>query len=170
MIEIEESGIIFGPFTEDSVYAIEKSHNIPSNVKLVEFAWVPPRGNYIVLVEAKSSFSKPSNHKDFDENLQEICTKLIGSLTVLIATKLGRHPAVEAELPIKLENVTWDNLTIEMRLVIPSFEDDWLPPISDALRKRLKYFLASFGLSEKNFQVLNKRLALQQGLVKPDGR
>lgn len=167
MIEIPESGVTFGPFEENSIYQIESSKNLPSHVKPVEFAWLAPRGNKLVLVEAKSSFSKPGSEQDFHKNLEEIYTKLVDSLAVLVASELRRHPNIYEELPERFKNLSWHNLEVHMRLVIPSFEKSWLAPISDELRKRLKHVLASFGISELNFQVLNQELALQQGLIKP---
>ncbi|MCG7534360.1 hypothetical protein [Pseudoalteromonas sp. OOF1S-7] len=135
-------------------------------MKPVEFLWIPPTGGKLVLVEAKSSFSNPSNAKDFNKNLQEIYTKLVDSLTVLIATKLGRHPNIGQELPAQFQQISWSDVTIHLRLVIPGFEKSWLPPITDALRVRLKHFLAAFGVSDMHFQVLNKELALKQRLLK----
>ncbi|WP_318437723.1 hypothetical protein [Photobacterium leiognathi] len=166
MIEIEESGVVFGPFEDDSVFQIEKSKFLPRNVKPVEFAWIPPAGDKLVLVEAKSSFSKPSNENDFNKNLHEIYTKLVDSLTILITTKVGRHSEIDHELPAQFQTLSWDEVTIHLRLVIPTFEKNWLPPITDALRVRLKHFLASFGISNMNFQVLNEELALKQKLLK----
>lgn len=166
MIEINESGVVFGPFEADSVYKIEDSKFLPSHVKPVEFAWIPPTGNNLVLVEAKSSFSNPSNTDAFNKNLQEIYTKLVDSLTVLMTAKVGRHPKITPELPAQFEHISWNNVTIHLRLVIPNFEKSWLPPITDALRIRLKHFLAAFGISDMNFQVLNKELALKQRLLK----
>ncbi|EGQ9169166.1 hypothetical protein F8Y90_07030 [Vibrio cholerae] len=166
MIEIEESGVIFGPFDDDSLYKIEDSKHLPSHVKPVEFAWVPAKGINLVLVEAKSSFSNPLNSGDFDKNIQEIYTKIVDSLTVLTSSSLGRHPNIQAELPTKLRELNWERATINMRLVIPNFDSSWLPPITHALRKRLKHFLASLGIPEVNFQVLNKQIASSQGLLK----
>lgn len=165
MIEIAESGVIFGPFEEGSVFQIEKSEHLPTHVKPVEFAFVSPKNSALVLVEAKSSFSRPENKTDFDKNIQEIYQKLVDSLTVLISTKVGRHDEISNELPVLIRELEWGSLPIYLRLVIPTFQDSWLVPITDALRIRLKHFLASLGVSELNFQVLNQRLATQQGLL-----
>ncbi|TYL46649.1 hypothetical protein [Marinomonas sp. IMCC 4694] len=165
MIEIPESGVIFGPFNEDYLYQIEKSTNLPRNAQLVEFIWLVPDRNALLLVEAKSSFSQPVNDVDFSKNINEIYNKLVDSLIILVSSHLRRLETIHNELPQPFKNIDWSSISIHLRLVIPTFQTDWLAPISDKLREKLKHILAAFGISAQNVMVLNKELADKQGLL-----
>ncbi|GMM73654.1 hypothetical protein MTsDn5_36070 [Alteromonas gracilis] len=166
MIEIPESGVTFGPFQTDSIFQIEKSTNLPQSSKPVEFVFLSSNNKSLVLVEAKSSFSKPENNIDFDKNLNEIYQKIVDSISVLLCAHIGRHSKIREELPEKIKSLNWAKIDIKIRLVIPSFHKEWLPPITDALRNRLRHFLQSTGIPYMNFQVLNQELALKQNLIK----
>ncbi len=166
MIEIEESGVTFGPFQTDSIFQIEKSFNLPKYSKPVEFVFLSPNNRSLVLVEAKSSFSKPGNKFDFEKNLNEIYQKVVDSIAVLLCAQIGRHSKVFEELPEKIKSLNWANIDIKIRLVIPSFQAEWLPPITDALRIKLRHFFQSTGIPKMNFQVLNEELASKQNLLK----
>ncbi|MDX7683764.1 hypothetical protein SJS35_08475 [Aeromonas caviae] len=168
MIEITESGVTFGPFEEGSLYEIEKSKNLPNNSKPVEFVWAITGRNTLVLVEAKSSFSNPVNETDFNQNIKDICDKFMDSLVVMVAAYLRRLEKIRNELPDDFEQVEWSRANIQFRLVIPSFSKEWLPPINDKLRTSLKHFLLSFGIPVENLKVVNKDLALQEELLKPE--
>lgn len=166
MIEIEESGILFGPFAEDLVYENDKSKVLPRYVKAVEFTLLNNAGNRLVFVEAKSSWSNPANKEDFEHNADAVVEKMVDSLSTLAAAHLGKQPDIKNELPGKIRSFKWQKCDIYLRLVIPTFKDSWLPPISDALRTKLKHFLASFGIPANHFQVVNERMARQQKLIR----
>lgn len=158
MIVIEESGMTFGPFAESSFYRIEESPFLPENVKPVEFIWCSHAGS-LCFVEAKSSFSRPENVKDFKANIQDICSKFIDSLTVMLATKLGRQPSMQQELPADIENLDWANTTVKFILVLPNFQTSWLIPIKDKLEIEMKHVRKAFGFRQTDIAVLNQSLA-----------
>lgn len=168
MIEITESGVTFGPFDENSLYVIEKSKNLPNNSKPVEFVWTVTGRNTLVLVEAKSSFSIPTNESDFNSNVKDICDKFMDSLVIIVAAYLGRLDKIKNEFPDDFANVEWNIINVQFRLVIPSFSKEWLPPINDKLRTSLKHFLLSFGIPVENLKVVNRELAQKEGLLKPE--
>lgn len=158
MITIEESGMTFGPFVESSFYRIEESRFLPENVKPVEFIWCSPKGS-LCFVEAKSSFSRPENVKNFKRNIQDICSKFIDSLTVMLATKLGRQPGMQQELPADIENLDWANTKVKFILVLPNFQTSWLIPIKEKLEIEMKHIRKAFGFRQTEIDVLNPSLA-----------
>lgn len=158
MITIEESGMTFGPFAESSFYRIEESMFLPENVKPVEFIWCSPKGS-LCFVEAKSSFARPDNDKDFETNIHVICSKFTDSLTVMLATKLGRQPKMQQELPADIEHLDWANTTVKFILVLPNFKKDGLKDIKHKLEIEMKHVRKAFGFRQTDIAVLNQSLA-----------
>lgn len=97
-IEIEESGMTFGPFLKKEVFYVEKSINyqkIQKSIKIAEFMYLKTQKHPTLwIVEAKSSAPAPDgkNHQRFSEFLDEIKQKFINTLDLGFSTRLGRHP------------------------------------------------------------------------------
>lgn len=56
MITIEESGMIFGPFSEEQCFHIEKStvhQKLQNGLPIVEFLLIQPEKDFLLVVEAK---------------------------------------------------------------------------------------------------------------------
>lgn len=100
-ITIQESGMNFGPFAEDSVLKLEKSElykSLGNNIKSVEFI-VYSGENRIIFIEAKSSSPKPQNDIDFDRYITEIYKKFVHSVDLFFATLANRKADKSAEMP-----------------------------------------------------------------------
>ena len=84
MIEIEESGMKFGPFEYSHIFQIEKSKLYKNlhNVRTVEF--ILENNNKLQFIEAKSSSPKPvpDNLVRFEEFIDEISQKFLHSLNL----------------------------------------------------------------------------------------
>lgn len=165
---IDESGVTFGPFENKDIFRIEDITCFVPNAKAVEFVWIRNHKSLIVFVEAKSSFSKPENQGDFVKNLSDIYQKFIDSLFILLSIHCSRDQKVKERRPSEFDNIDWSTVKIHFRLVIPNFKKEWLPPISDALRTYCKHALGAFHIPLINLSVLNKELAIEQGLIAED--
>lgn len=56
-------------------------------------------------------------------------------------------------------------MKIYFHLVVKDFKQEWLPPISDALRKNCKHFLNIFKIPVEHMAVINESMAIEKGLV-----
>ena len=167
-MEIVESGVKFGPFEEIDIFQIEKFTNFVPDAKAVEFIWIRDHISSMIFVEAKSSFSKPESTDDFAMNLKDIYQKFTDSLLILLSTHCNRNQNVAECLPEKFININWSSMNIHFRLVIPNFKSEWLQPISDALRMQCRHILGAFKINKLNISILNKEMAIKQGLIIED--
>lgn len=164
MITISESGMVFGPFDETQVYHIEKSrlYNGINNVKTVEFI-LELGGQTLQFVEAKSSSPRPTpdNNVDFDDFIVEISEKFLHSLNLYYSAILKRHEETN-DIPNGFEKLNNENLSIKFLLVIKGHKIDWLPPICDALNRKMISYESIW-----NFEiaVINDDMALKRRLI-----
>ncbi|MFC4161485.1 hypothetical protein [Chitinimonas lacunae] len=174
LVEIEESGMCFGPYPEELCFRIETSRvfrHIGSGVKMAEFLLLRQAKSEtpsLWIIEAKSSSPRPASKQSFDEYIGEIRDKLANALTLAVSIRLGRHQA-EDELPVGFHNIDWQNIKIRLILVIRGHQDAWLPPLKDALEKALNPCIRLWGLKPPAVLVLNDQNAERQGLLKPRG-
>ena len=62
-VTIEESGMNFGPFSEDQIFYVEKSNiynKLQNGLPVAEFMLIQSDKNLLLVVEAKSSSPNPS--------------------------------------------------------------------------------------------------------------
>jgi len=96
-ITIDESGMTFGPYPSGHCFHIEKSAlytDIRQGVKMAEFLLLHAdrdRPTMLWVVEAKSSSPRPKNDPDFGQFIMEIREKWINVLSLVLASRLGRH-------------------------------------------------------------------------------
>jgi hypothetical protein len=166
MITISESKMNFGPFEEDSCYYIEKSalcQRIQNDVKMVEFLWVVAPN--VLLVEAKSTVSNSKNEQDFSKNLDDVAEKMRNALSLFVAARLGRHSDFVADIPAALRQVDLKTAAFCFVLVIREHKKEWLPPVQDALCKKLRSVVKTWALSPTSIAVLNPDGARRFGLI-----
>jgi hypothetical protein len=179
-VYIEESGMKFGPYPEDECFYIEKSQTykrIQQNVKMAEFLLLRSRkrSQQLWIVEAKLTApnlekSVPNSDKqpnDFDKFIKEVHEKLSNALSLWLALYLKRHP--NENLPQVFQELHLANVEFRLILVVKKHQEDWLPPLQDALQKSLKKPLhvtrLIWGLSTMKVIVMNDKLAQDKKLI-----
>lgn len=185
MIEIAESGMIFR-FAEDVCFVIENDPVVRGSegVKACECVCKIVRGRdeELLFLEAKSSAPKEKFFDrglvsyngsalpekwhvvtDFDTYIGEICQKFQDSFMVFHAMKHGMHGTESAaRLPEQCKKVKITSPLFV--LVINGFQEDWLQPLNDALKKRMRHFLNAWNLRDTTIKTVNPELAKDLGL------
>lgn len=163
-ITIQESGMNFGPFAEDSVLKLEKSElykSLGNNIRSVEFI-VYSGENRIIFIEAKSSSPKPQNNIDFDRYITEIYKKFVHSVDLFFATLVNRKADKCAEMPGCFREADYSRADIKLILIINGHKTEWLHPIRDALQQRLRRQIKTWSLK---IAVMNYKLACDNQLI-----
>lgn len=137
---INESGMSFGPFQETDVFYIEKSKvysSLEEGIKTVEF--ILYRSDMeIIFIEAKSSSPRPNNQENFDDFIEEISSKFIHSMDIYFSVLLKRLADDDGELPMIFKTADYSNVKLKLILVIKGHKTEWLPPINNSLKLKLK--------------------------------
>lgn len=166
MIEIEESGMKFGPFPDSHVFWIEKSELYKSvhNIKTVEF--ILENNNKLQFIEAKSSSPKPvpENTVSFEQFIDEISQKFLHSLNLYYAGVLGRHGSAN-DVPAFMKKIDHQQVSIKFILVIKNHQNEWLMPIKDALEKKMSSISSIW---ESQVAVINAKTAQKYKLIQPE--
>ena len=138
MVTIRESGMVFGEFPEDCVFKIENSNThkiVGDGVKTVEFVYLQAK-NKLLFVEAKSSSPRyDTSIERYYEFIDEITDKFVHSFEMYMALKLRRYE----ELSEKLATVDDSDMKYRFILVINGHKNDWLLPIQEELKIKLRY-------------------------------
>jgi len=161
MITITESGMIFGPFTDQQVYQIEKSDayiNLGEGIKVVEFVY-RKNEEKLFFIEAKSSSPMPEGEK-FTDYITDIADKFTHSFNLWLTLNLRR----------RTDTITSDVMEVNMEkqifrfiLVIKGHEKSWLPPIKAALERKM---MAEIKIWKHEIIVLNDTQAKERGLIR----
>lgn len=154
-----ESGMTFGPFPDEYVFLMEKSRlfNRCNGVKTVEFVW-RRKTRVLCFVEAKSSspIERADNVQEHETFMQEICSKFMDSLDLLLAGLLERKSGHE-EIPSGIKTADYQNVQIKFVLILKGHERaDLLEALSIDLEKRLA---ASRSIWGSQILVLNEQMA-----------
>lgn len=124
-----------------------------------------PDKNLLLVVEAKSSSPDPTNkqspHK-FDNFIAEVSGKLLNAFTLGLALCLERHADHKDEISKSFKTITHDSIKVVLLLVINGHKPEWLPPVKDALQKKLKSVSSVWPLE---VLVLNETMALRYNLI-----
>lgn len=164
---ISESGMEFGPFNKEFIYEIEKSKLVKRlKIKIVEFVVYYKRA--IIFLEAKSSSPMPkekstSEFNNFDEYIDEIVEKFTNSVNLFFSLNLKRY---DDNMGAKLKEMKLSKSNLKLVLVIRDHKDEWLPPINDDIKLRVKNLSKSCNIDPSNIIVLNLDGAKKKGLVK----
>jgi len=166
MIEIKESNMIFGPFEESHFFYLEQSElykSVGENVKTVEFLYSRDF-SAVSFIEAKSSSKRMTGDVKSDSEgfISEVSEKFLHSFALYCSVLLGRHE-FSNDIPENLRKIDISQATIKFFLVIHGHKEEWLPPVREALLKKLKPYRQIWDL--KIF-VLNDAGAQKYHLVK----
>lgn len=170
---VNESGMSFPIVDESLFFYIEKSNlykSIQEGVKVGEFIILDDHFCYII--EAKTSSPNPNNkenHNDlkFDQFVEEIKEKFVNTISVFIANRLKRHGEIfYNEMPNPFQTIELDALNFKLILIIKNHKLDWLTPVNDELKKKIKGFLKSWNIKDHHLKVLNEELARENGFIK----
>ena len=170
-IDFTESGMKFGPYHSSLFFHIEESETykrVKEGVQIAEFLLLRlPSGKTpsIWIVEAKSSSPRPETQPKFEEFITEIHDKLCNTLSLGLAAVLRRHPATYSELPESYRNLDLSTVDFRLVLVINGHQNEWLPPLQEALEKSLLPTVKTWAMSVPAVIVINEVLAEKYGLV-----
>ena len=117
----------------------------------------------ILLLEAKSSSPKPGNAEKFDDFIDEIYQKFCHSMDLYFSLVLKRLDDPNNDMPEYFKTADYSSAKIKLLLVINGHSIEWLPPISDALREKLKRQIKTWKLG---LVVINHEQANEYGLLR----
>lgn len=163
-LQISESGMNFGNYKPEHVFKIENSHlhkSVGFGVKSVEFVLL--RGSdKIFYVEAKSSSPRSeTSWERYQEFLDEITEKFVHSFDMLCAWRFGRLND-GGEISDDLRSVVCADAKFVFILVIHGHKREWLLPLQDELRKKLRYH---YSIWKSTVIVMNEEIAKGYHLV-----
>lgn len=172
---IIESGMTFGPYSDGYCFHIEKSETIKKlnksarkseGVQIAELLLLVLENELpnIWVIEAKSSSPDPNN-PNFDNYINEIKDKLSNSLSLFFALYLKRYPTNESELSKNFQQTNMSVVNFNLVLIINGHNEEWLPPLQDALKKSLKPTVKIWNLSPTSVKVVNDNGARELGLI-----
>ena len=157
--------LYFGKYEESHLFHIEESSvykSMGDNVCTIEFV-LRHKDSEILLLEAKSSSPKPGNQEKFDDFIDEIYRKFSHSMDLYFSLVLKRLEDRDNEMPEYFKSADYSTARIKLILVINGHEIEWLAPICDALRDKLRRQIKTWRLG---FTVLNHEQAGEYGLLK----
>lgn len=164
-MEFVESYMKFG-FDDEYFYRIEKS-SVLSNTEYVKpCEFIILQDSKLCFIEAKSSAPKPATKENFDKFIGEIVQKFEDSILLYNAVKMKRHgEEVSSEIPLNLNTVNED-IRYRLYLVIHGHKREWMSPIQDELRNRLRHILNAWNIKDIDVQAINHDDACSKGLIK----
>ena len=161
-MEFVESYMKFG-FDDECFYRIEKSSALSEYVKPCEFIIL--QDSKLCFIEAKSSSPSPGK-EDFDKFIGEIVQKFEDSILLYNAVKMKRHgEEASSEIPSNL-NTANEDIRYRLYLVIHGHKSEWMPPIQDELRNKLRHILNAWNIKDIDVQAVNQDDARNKGLIK----
>ena len=164
MKEITESGMTF-LVDEKKCFHIEKSIFVNSFDGMAKCEFVELReDSSLKLVEAKTSFSNPGNPNDFFKNIQDIVRKFYDSILIVNAVLL-RHDS-NMDIPIEYKHIDLKKAEYFFYLVIKNHQQAWLPPVSDALKQKMKPIFRLWNIPDVSVKVFNEDSARNKGLIR----
>jgi len=164
-VTISESGMLFGEYEKSNVFFIEESFvykSMGDNFCTIEFI-LRHKSDEILLIEAKSSSPKPGNKEDFDSFIDEIYQKFTHSMDLYFSLVLKRLGDPNNDMPEYFKTTDYSAVKIKLLFVINGHKIEWLAPIADALRDKLKRQIKTWDLG---FVVINHEQANEYGLLK----
>lgn len=163
-IPIKESGLSFGEYNATDLFKIEKSKiykSIGDYICTVDFILYKPKCD-ILMIEAKSSSPRPDNKGDFDTFVDEIYKKFTHSIDLYFAVLIGRLNDNNKEIPDNFRNADYAAANIKLLLVINGHKKEWLPPINEALKRKLN---AQIKIWRLKVITINHEIAKEYGLL-----
>lgn len=163
-ITIIESGLQFGEYEENRLFHAEQSmiyRSLGKGISTVEFVLFNDPIE-ILMIEAKSSSPQPSNQENFDDFIEDIYRKFAHSVDTYFSLVLNRLQDKENEMPECFRTADYSISKIRLILVINGHRIAWLPPIRDAIRRKLDRQVKIWRLE---IAVINHLQARELGLL-----
>lgn len=158
IVEINESGLIFGGYRKGSIFEIEKHTN---GFRRVEFVY-RQSSKRLIFLEAKSSIPR-----ERDDYFQEILEKFTYSLAYIFSGQCGYNQRSYELLRQNFDSpILQTEQDVSLILVISKLEHELLPEAQDQFRARLKPLRLAYGIKDHNILVFDKRLAEKYRLIK----
>lgn len=159
-----ESKMVFGPFNEADIFEIERSNVnqlIGEHIRTVEFI-MRRADEQILFIEAKSSSPQEQTGKErYDEFITEIVEKFVQSFEIYHALRYNRY-RTDMRIGEHLLQQEWDKVDIKFVLVIHGHKKEWLPPLREALMKKMREYLKIW---KSTVVVLNDEMAMNYHLI-----
>ena len=135
-----ESGMVFGDYQEERVFPIEDlaiNQKLGNELNTVEFIY-SANDKQIDFIEAKSSTPQESTDPArFKEFIDEIGRKFEHSFEIMMSTYLERQ---DIKLPDGFQTIDYGVVSFKFIFVINGHRPEWLPPVLQALKKRLSVY------------------------------
>lgn len=161
MVQIEESGMVFGNYPEEKVFKLENSQThkaVGEGVRSVEFLYLL-KEDMLAFVEAKSSSPrKETSMERYNEFINEIMEKFVHSFDMYVASKVGRYD----ELSGLVASSDAAELRYRFVLVINGHKPSWLLPLKEELNRKLLYHRKIW---KSDVIVMNDEVARGKGLI-----
>lgn len=163
IVQIQESGVLFGDFEAKDLFEIEKSPSVISlgeGVCKVEFVYHQKETERVIFLEAKTSYPRQA-----DDFLQEIKSKMLHSLTIWFATVGGRHAPIKQEMGATLQKHTMLTKPIHFVLVVPNMPNEHCVMASEKFRQCFNIERRLWNIRDSDIRVLNTEKAKKFGLI-----
>lgn len=155
MATFQESRMTFD-FPDECLYHIETS---PLHIQVDDFSTcecVVMFHNKVTLIEAKSSAPRPGNKNDFDKFINDIAQKFRDTMTFYNAVML-RHDG--ENVGNNLKAIDLRNADYQLFLIIHGHKEEWLPPVMDALKSKVRHLLKVWRIKDTSVKVINETIA-----------
>ena len=162
-ITFSESGMTFC-YPDTDLFRIEESPTYESlgrKVKICEA--IVAKSGKVILIEAKSSFSKPGNKEDFRKNIEDIYEKFLYSLLLYTGILIDRPYTKKTTISHKLSISAIKGSEIHCRLIIKGFKPEWLSPVNEAIQLRCHLLRRVFSID--SVLVIDDSRARKKGLI-----
>lgn len=161
MVNVYESGMMFGSFCKDDFFAIEKvvQEDKLSGDGVCSVEFLVKQDSSLIFLEAKSSI--PRETEDF---FNEITKKFSHSLIIFVNSLLKRN-RLQCHLPSGLSNDKCFLLKIKLLLVIKGVPDEYLMLLTDKLRSSLQELPKLWNVAPNDILVINEARAIKYNLA-----
>lgn len=161
MTAFKESRMTFD-FADDCFYHIEKSQLHSQVEGFTTCECVVMLQDKVVLIEAKSSTPNPKNENDFDDFIYDIVSKFRDTIAFYNAVLLRHDKEV---IGSKLRAVDLKDADYQLLLIIYGHREEWLPPVLDELKSKLRHVLKIWKIKDTEVKVINEKTAKEWHII-----
>lgn len=163
-----ESGMKFGPFSQDAYIHIEKSPqyvSIQNGMHISEFLYYDKNKKRIICIEAKTTAPNPNSK--MTENPKEIFRNYISEIKEKFENSLDLYVnmALKKEVPKDFKQVDYNETGIYFILVIKEHNRAWLKDVKDALEMSVKSIRRLDKIWKCKVLVINEEIAKVNHLI-----
>lgn len=162
---VVESNMLMS-YDEQNAFRIEQAEIVRSQEEIKACEYFALINGRMVLIEAKSSSPHPTSKTEFETYIDEISQKFIDTLLLFNALSIGRFGEIERnKLPNSIQNVTLGSVDYAIYLIIHGHKIEWMLPIQDELKIKLKHSLKLWKIPDINVYAINHEEAKRIGLI-----